>query len=213
MNMLDKKVVFLICLVLLSLIPLVSGQTRFFDYGYSGGGTGLGTGSGFGFISGLCDNYGEWFEFFIFFIIFFVVGHWAFEKRGKSDILAGVIAFALAIGLVRWQGFSGFSLVCGLGDTLGGLFGGFFGIIILVGIILLFFWMLKSGSNVAKVAVSLGYVLFYFWMVSEGGYRFSSLFYYLPFNPLFVEQILNIILAVAVVSIVYFGLKWHKEGA
>ena len=63
-----KAVMFLVLVGLFA--SLVSAQ-HFFDYGYTFGRDSL-SGGGFGFISGLCDSYGEWFEFFIFFVVFFV---------------------------------------------------------------------------------------------------------------------------------------------
>jgi len=196
----------LVLLVMVLLITLVSAQ-HFFDYGYD---SGIGSfGGGFGFISGLCDRWGDIFEFFVLFIIFFVLSHWAFGKRGKSEFLGVALAFALALGIVRWESFSGVSLVCGLGDTLGGLFGGFAGIALLV-ILILSFFALAKGGNGAKTAVGIAYILFYFWLGSEGGYYFSDLFYYLPFDPFFIDAILNILLLVSIAFVVIYGYKWFK---
>jgi len=210
--MLIKKVV--IGLLIISILPFVFAQTRFFDYGYGYPGFGFGTGTGFGgFISNLCDTYAEWFEFFVLFVVFFVFGHWAFKSptRTKSDVLAVVVAFALALGLVRWEARTGVSLVCGLGDTLGGLFGGFIGLIFILLIIVGLFAVLK-GSNALRATVGLFYLLFYFWLQSEGGYQLSSLFYYLPLSPFFVESILNILAFIAALFVVIFGWKWLREG-
>ncbi|MFH1592869.1 MAG: hypothetical protein ABIB47_05890 [Candidatus Woesearchaeota archaeon] len=211
--MLSKKMVILLVIFsLLSLLPIVFGQTHYFDYGYDyGGGFGSGEGFGFGFISNLCDNYAEWFEFFVLFVVFFVFGHWAFKgpARSKSDILAVVIAFALAIGIVRWEATSGFSLVCGLGDIFGGLFGGFLGLIFILLIIIGLFAALK-GSNATRTVVGLAYLLFWFWMQSEGGYQLSGLFYYLPLSPFFVMSVLNILALVAAIFVVVFGWKWIR---
>jgi len=204
--MFNKKAVMFF--VFIALLPLVLAQTHFFDYGY--GYPGFGTTGGFGFISQLCDSYGEWFEFFVLFVIFFVFGHWAFKGRSKSDVLALVVALALAFGLVRWETRSGFSLVCGLGDVLGGLFGGFIGLFFILLIILGFFAVLK-GSNALRATVGLAYLLFWFWLFSEGGYQVSSLFYYLPLSPFFVESILNFLALVAAFFVIVFGWRWLRE--
>ena len=206
--MFNKKAV--IWFVFLSLLPFVAGQTHFFDYGYGSPGFGVGGGFNFGFISALCDTYAEWFEFFVLFVAFFVFGHWAFKGRGKSDVLAVVVAFALALGIVRWETRSGLSLVCGLGDIFGGLFGGFIGLFFILIIVLLLFAVLK-GSNALRAAAGLFYLLFWFWLKSEGGYQLSSLFYYLPLSSIFVESILNFLAFVAAIFVVIFGWKWLKE--
>jgi len=206
MVMLSKKAV--IFLVLMSVLPFVAAQTNFFDYGYDYGGYGSG-GFGFGFISNLCDQYAEWFEFFVLFIVFFVFGHWAFKGRSKSDVLSAVVAFALAIGIVRWEARAGYSLVCGLGDIFGGLFGGFIGLIFILIIILGFFAAMK-GSNAMKTTVGIAFLLFWFWMQSEGGYRLSSIFYYLPLDPLFVSSILNVLALVAAFFVIFFGWRWIR---
>ncbi len=202
----------ILVLLFLSLFASLASAQNFFDYGYDyGPGFGFGSG-GFGFISGLCDQFGDIFEFFVLFIIFFVVSHWAFQGRSKSNVIGVAIAFALSFGIVRWESFSGFSLVCGLGDTLGGLFGGFIGIILLL-ILIFAFFALAKGGNGAKTFVGVAYILFYFWLGSEGGYYFSDLFYYLPLDPFFISSILNILLLVAIGFVIIFGYRWFKEGS
>ncbi|MEK6826155.1 MAG: hypothetical protein AABX08_04140 [Nanoarchaeota archaeon] len=206
--MISKKAVILI--LALFLVPFVLGQTHYFDYGYgSGPGFGASGGFGFGFISQLCDNYAEWFEFFVLFVVFFIFGHWTFKGRSRSDVLAVVIAFALALGIVRWEAFSGYKLVCGLGDIFSGIFGGFIGLIFILLLIIGLFAALK-GSNATRTVVGLLYLLFWFWMLSEGGYRLSSLFYYLPLDPFFVSSILNFLALVAALFVVIFGWKWLR---
>lgn len=199
----------LLLLLLLLLLHSASAQ-RFFDQGsFFDGGIGFGPG-GTGFIASLCDRYGDWFEFFVFFIIFFVISHWTFKGRPKSDALSAAIAFALSFALIRWETFTGNSLVCGLGDTLGGLYGGFVGIVLLLIIIFAFFALAKGGSG-AKAGVGVAYILFYFWLGTEGGYYFSDLFYYLPFDPFFIDAILNILLFVAIGFVIIFGYRWFQE--
>ena len=198
-------------LFLLSLVASLASAQHFFDYGYSYPGYGYGSGFGFGFFSNLCNQYAEWFEFFVLFVVFFVAAHWAFKGRSKSDVLAAVIGFALAIGIVRWESFTGFSLVCGFGDLFSGLFGGFLGIFVLLLIILIFFAFARGGDG-AKTMVGLAYILFYFWLGTGGGIAFTSFFYYLPLDPFFVEAVLNILLLVAFVFVVIFGWRWFKAG-
>lgn len=210
--MLSKRGMFIL-LALSLLATLVSAQ-RFFDPGFGPGGSGPGSfgPGGFGFISSLCDNYGDWFEFFILFAIFYViVAHWAFKDRPKSNVVGVAVGLALALAIIRWESYRGFSLVCGLGDTLGGLFGGFVGIVLLL-IIIFGFFALARGGNGAKTLAGAAYILFYFWLGSEGGFYFSDLFYYLPFDPFFIDAILNILLFVAVIFVIIYGYKWFKEG-
>ncbi len=192
---------------------LFASAQNFFDYGYD---SGYGSGSGFffgpggfGFIASLCDRWGDIFEFFVFLVIFFVVSRWAVGERPKGNELSAAIALALSFGLVRWESFTGFSLVCGLGDTLGGVFGGFLGIVLLLILIVGFFALAKGGPG-AKAFAGIAYLLFYFWLHSEGGYYFSDLFYYLPFDPFFIESILNILLFVALGFVIIFGYRWFK---
>ncbi len=210
----DIKKLVIFVFVFILLISLVSAQ-RFFDYGYGApgyyGGGFLNFGLGTGFIDSLCTQYGDWFEFFVLLIIFFVIGKWAFGSRPKSDLLAVAIAVALSLGVTRWGSRSGFSLVCGIGDVFGGAFGGI-SLIVLLFLIIWGFFALARGGNGAKAGVGLAYILFYFWLGSTGGYFFSDLFYLLPFDPYFVQSILNLLLLVAVFFVIIFGYRWYKQG-
>src|SRR3989344_5329064 len=124
-----KRGMIFLTLIFLSSV-FVSAQ-NFFDYG------------GTGFIAGLCDRWGDIFEFFVLFIVFFVASRWAVGHRQKGDVLSVAVALALSFGLVRWESLRGFSLVCGLGDTLGSVFGGFLGFILLLVLLFAFFALAK----------------------------------------------------------------------
>lgn len=198
-------------LVILCLFSVfVSAQTHYFDYGYSGSSYGDG---GFGFLSSVCDNYGDMVDFFVYFIIFFVLGHWVFGQRSKGNILSVVISFALAFTLVRSQSFFGFSLLCGegmfgYGNPFGSLFGGFAGLLFIVIIILIVIATFKTQSDAVRVGVAIGFLLFRLWLGTEGGYRLSFFFAYLPLDAFFIEMLLNILTFIFILVLIISGYRW-----